>query len=225
MKICMLMAVALAVCFSMSSQSAAQNKVVVVPLGSTLNAGIPATGQTTCYVFTVYYQEEDCAYSTPRGQDGELQKGVAWPVPRFTNNLDGTVTDNLTKLVWLRDANCYGTKTWSGALWEVRDLSAGYCGLTDGSTAGDWRVPNRNEMESILHLGYATPALSDGRGTAKWTEGNVFANVETASNYWTSTTMVGGSGEQAWLVNVRYGSVTFLHKGSAAYVWPVRDGK
>ncbi|MCW9078616.1 MAG: hypothetical protein OQK74_05525, partial [Gammaproteobacteria bacterium] len=30
------------------------------------------------------------------GDDGDLEKGVAWPSPRFTDNLDGTVTDNLT---------------------------------------------------------------------------------------------------------------------------------
>ncbi|MCH7667430.1 MAG: hypothetical protein IH936_16070 [Acidobacteria bacterium] len=30
------------------------------------------------------------------GQDGELQRGVDWPAPRFTDNGDGMVTDNLT---------------------------------------------------------------------------------------------------------------------------------
>jgi hypothetical protein len=32
--------------------------------------------------------------------------GVAWPNPRFTDNSDGTVTDNLTGLIWLKNANC-----------------------------------------------------------------------------------------------------------------------
>ena len=30
------------------------------------------------------------------------------PSPRFTDNNDGTVTDNLTGLVWLKNANLFG---------------------------------------------------------------------------------------------------------------------
>ena len=31
-----------------------------------------------------------------QGRDGEYRAGVAWPSPRFTDNGNGTVTDNLT---------------------------------------------------------------------------------------------------------------------------------
>ena len=40
-------------------------------------APVPKTGQTISYA---------------AGDDGALQKGVTWPVPRFTDNGDGTVT-------------------------------------------------------------------------------------------------------------------------------------
>src|ERR1700675_1460495 len=40
--------------------------------------------------------------------DGGLKAGVAWPNPRFTDNKNGTITDNLTKLIWLKNANCAG---------------------------------------------------------------------------------------------------------------------
>ncbi len=33
-------------------------------------------------------------------------KGIAWPAPRFTDNMNGTVVDNLTGLVWLKNADC-----------------------------------------------------------------------------------------------------------------------
>ena len=56
-------------------------------------AMLPKTGQTTSYA---------------AGDDGALQKGVAWPNPRFTDNGNGTVTDNLTGLIWLKNANCFG---------------------------------------------------------------------------------------------------------------------
>lgn len=47
------------------------------------------------------------------GDDGESQKGVAWPNYRFTDNSDGTVTDNLTGLIWLKDAMRFGAQDWA----------------------------------------------------------------------------------------------------------------
>ncbi len=49
---------------------------------------LPRTGQTTSYA---------------TGDDGDLQVGVDWPLPRFTDNNNGTVTDNLTGLIWLKN--------------------------------------------------------------------------------------------------------------------------
>ena len=42
------------------------------------------------------------------------KKGVAWPNPRFTDNGNGTVTDNLTGLIWLKNANCFGKELGHG---------------------------------------------------------------------------------------------------------------
>ena len=67
-------------------------------------APVPKTGQTISY---------------EPGDDGYYQKGVAWPNPRFTDNGDGTVTDNLTGLIWLKNANCFGTRTWATALSDT----------------------------------------------------------------------------------------------------------
>ncbi len=35
---------------------------------------------------------------------------VPWPDPSFTDRGDGTVKDNLTGLIWLKDANCLANK-------------------------------------------------------------------------------------------------------------------
>lgn len=78
----------------------------------------------------------------PAGSDGALQKGVPWPSPRFTNNLNGTVTDNLTGLIWLQNANKWGAVTWDTARNNCNTLAADGFTLTDGSVAGDWRLPN-----------------------------------------------------------------------------------
>ena len=37
--------------------------------------------------------------------DGDIRAGKPWPNPRFSDNGNQTVTDNLTGLVWTRDAN------------------------------------------------------------------------------------------------------------------------
>jgi hypothetical protein len=97
--------------------------------------GVPRRGQTTSY---------------GPGGNGALQRGVPWPKPRFTDNGNGTVTDNLTGLIWLKDANCFGTRGWTDALNDCNNLKHGSCGLTDFSSTGDWRLPNRKELESLL---------------------------------------------------------------------------
>ena len=64
---------------------------------------VPKTGQTTSY---------------GTREDGALQKGVAWPTPRFTDNNNGTVTDKLTGLIWMKNADYFGLRTWVQALSE-----------------------------------------------------------------------------------------------------------
>lgn len=124
---------------------------------------LPKSGQTKCY--DASGGEIACSNT---GQDGDWQAGVLWPSPRFTDNGDGTVTDNLTGLVWLKDANCIATQypgfdndgtpgngrvTWQHALDFVAGINSGTfpnCGA--GHT--DWRLPNINELESLVHAGY-----------------------------------------------------------------------
>jgi len=182
-----------------------------------ITAPVPKTGQTTCY--DTDGNVIDCAGT---GQDGEYQKGVAWPNPRFTDNGDGTVTDNLTGLIWLEDANCFGERTWSQALSDCNGLASGDCGLTDGSSAGQWRLPNRFELESLLHLGFYNPAVPNTAGTGKWTEGDPFTNVQYL--YWSSTTGATNA-SYAWYVSMYNGYMHYYYKSNHDYVWPVRGGQ
>jgi hypothetical protein len=61
--------------------------------------GYLQTGQTTCH--DMDGREISCADS---GQDGELKRGMRWPVPRFEEQ-EETVLDRLTGLIWLQNAN------------------------------------------------------------------------------------------------------------------------
>lgn len=96
------------------------------------------------------------SYAT--GDDGDLKTGVNWPGPRFQDmgngTGNGTTKDNLTGLIWLKNANCFGIQAWAGALNSANTLANGLCGLTDGSQAGDWRLPNINELKSLVNIGY-----------------------------------------------------------------------
>jgi len=168
---------------------------------------VPKTGQTTSYA---------------TGDDGDLEKGLIWPNPRFTDNADGTVTDNLTNLIWLKDTNCFGTRTWNLALSDSNGTQSGLCGLTDGSGPGDWRLPNRRELFSLMHDDYYNPAVPDTAGTGQWSQGDPFNNVQSGT-YWSSTTYAYYS-ESAWSVSMYDGYVYNSTKAvNFYYVWPVRD--
>lgn len=162
-------------------------------------AMLPKTGQTTSYA---------------AGDDGALQRGVAWPNPRFTDNSNGTVTDTLTGLIWLKTANCFGPTDWTTALSDANTLNSGECGLTDGSVEGDWRLPNVRELFSPIDWERFEPALPSG---------HPFTNVQ-SSHYWTSSTNAGVT-STAWFVGLRYGLIDYNYKTHPYSVWPVRGGQ
>ena len=158
--------------------------------------------------------------SVAAGDDGSLHKGVAWSVAaRFTDNLDGTVTDALTGLIWLKDAGCLGSDVWSRALTAVNQLASGSCGLSDQSVAGDWRLPNINELESLIDVSAANPAISVG---------NPFANVSSGI-YWSSTSYYGGVGgsDKAWTLRLSDGrymndTMSNVKASTANGIWAVK---
>jgi len=148
------------------------------------------------------------------GQDGDVQAGVPFPAPRFILNGNGTVMDKLTGLVWLQNANPFGWNNWQASLDLCNNLKHGEAGLTDNSKAGDWRLPNVNEVESIIDFGMVAPCLP---------QGHPFDNVGPTS-YWTSTT-VASAPSQAMFTIFGVGPSIFENKEHPFLAWPVRDGK
>jgi hypothetical protein len=187
-------------------------------------AFVRQTGQTDCY--------DQSGNPLPScdgtGQDGEYQMVVAWPVPRFTDNLNGTVTDNFTKLTWMENANCDGRKPWADAVDFCNNLASGSCGLTDGSNPGDWRLPNINEMVSLIHWGVYNPAVPNTMGTGQLSSGDPFINVETLGgipHYWSSTTFIYQPGPaEAFCVPLSSGGIDDLPKTLGLHAWCVKGG-
>ncbi len=186
--------------------------------GQAALADIPKSGQIT-------------SYGTGTIDDGGLQRGVAWPDPRFSVASSGTgtvVTDNLTGLMWASNptlsslCSAVTQTTWQGALDYVACLNTNNYLSHNG-----WRLPNVNELESLVHAEYTNTALCSGSGcsdNAAWLNTQGFSNVQ-AADYWSSTTYAGSTG-YAWYVNMFEGDVVgYDDKSSSYYVWPVRSGQ
>ena len=142
------------------------------------------------------------------GQDAEFSPGAAWPEPRFEARGD-VVLDRLTGLFWLRDANQAGyPMTWPEALGHVAALSEDM-----HAGRGDWRLPNRRELYSLISHRDRKPALPAGHPF-----GNVFQGW-----YWTSTSFAGNPAF-AWYVHTEGGRMFYGHKLQSFLAWPVAEG-
>ncbi|UCD71271.1 MAG: DUF1566 domain-containing protein [Syntrophobacterales bacterium] len=136
------------------------------------------------------------------------------PDPRFTDNGDGTVTDNMTGLIWMKNVGCDGSKLWADALDFCENLADGSCGLSDGSKAGDWRLPSLRELQNLIDYRRSNPALPAG---------HPFTGVESAWCW--SSTIHPNRPTFSWYVVFATGTVSNADKRHDYEVWCVRGGK
>ncbi len=189
-------------------------------------APVPQTGQVISY-----------DANTPKRDDGALQKGVELPTPRFTDKGNGTIKDNLTGLIWLKNANCPGIyRNWQTALDDVASLNtsgkmnSNDCGDTSGKKGThrtDWRLPNVRELFSLVDFAFANPAISNAAGTGQGSASDPFSNLKARYYYWSSTTnaFARASMASAWFVNFGDGYVGNFDKTLPyPYVIAVRGG-
>lgn len=170
------------------------------------------TGQTTCS--NAAGAPQTCAGSR---QDADLQFGLD---RRFTDNGDGTITDEVTGLVWEKLSNdgsihdVDNQYTWDAAFTsKIATLSAANFG-----GHSDWRVPNLFELQTIVSLGAAGPAthpiFNSGCGVSCTI---VTCSCTAPDYYWSSTThhTVPGS---AWQVLFDTGHEEWSSKPGTARV-------
>jgi len=157
----------------------------------------------------------------PRTGTGVSCAGVFSPLGRWCDNLNGTVTDAQTGLVWLKDASWGGINPWrentvdgyNDAHTRAGLLSNGWGSLFDGSVVGDWRLPTFTELKTLI------TGIESIRSTSMY----FFSGVQ-MSYYWSSTTFA-ASIIGAWGVHLGSGFVSYDVKTSPYCVWPVRGGK
>ena len=160
---------------------------------------ILCTGACDCYD-----EEGRLIACSQNRQDASLAMGVSWPTPRFTAEESG-VLDNLTGLVWYNPA-MYERKTlsWQEALASVRALAE--------QTNLPWRMPNINELESLVDASTHSPALVSG---------HPFGAVQ--ESYWSSTTSYFET-DWAYVLYLIKGAVGVGFKKNTDFaLWPVRS--
>ncbi|HEY2774159.1 MAG TPA: DUF1566 domain-containing protein [Candidatus Binatia bacterium] len=173
---------------------------------------------------------ETTSYGT--GSDGDLQKGAA---RSFTDNGDGTITDNTTGLMWEKKDNSGGlhdlnnTYTWStgtnnmdGTITTVFLANMNSAGGFAGHT--DWRIPNRFELETLMDLGASIPRTYPAFN-AGCTAGCTVATCSCTQSggYWSSSTYQ-DLPSSAWFVYFVVGYTDAAGKTDLEYVRAVRAG-
>jgi len=147
---------------------------------------------------TSYHSIVDAYYSAyVRAVRGESYG----PFGNYIDNGDGTVTDIDTCLTWQKDT-APGTYTWEQAL--------AYCENLELAGHKDWRLPNKNELQSIVDYNRYNPSVDP-----------VFYNTS-SNRYWSSTS---GATDAAWRIGFQDGFVGGSSKWSAFYVRAVRAGQ
>jgi hypothetical protein len=154
---------------------------------------------------------------------------------RYFDCGNGTVTDTVTGLTLLQDANCFGVQTWVKANQLAAALGDGVCGLMDGSSPGDWRLMTKEEWAATIDQAIANgcpgPVTTnsrvmtkrDGLGCYNDDENPVFFGVA-SSPYWSSTTFASNP-VNAWSVSLALGVAFDVTKTFHRYVWPIRAGQ
>ena len=128
---------------------------------------LPDTGQTTSYTSTF-------------GEDNDYTINP----PLFTNNNNGTITDNITGLIWQQADG--GEMTIENAVIYCDNLVLG--GFSD------WRLPTKQESMSILNLDKNNPAL------------NTVYFTNTNAEYWWTSTVNYANPNSIWITNAGGGT-------------------
>ena len=156
-----------------------------------------------------------------------LSQGSSSSVPRVVDNLDGTISDKGSGLMWEKktqcpdasetDAHCVNnTYEWTksgnapdGPLFTefLAKINRG----DSGKNYRDWRIPTIDELKTIVDCTKTNcldPVFGEGQ----------------ASRYWSSTPYADFP-DQAWTVNFFNGAVNFRINKNALYARAVRGGR
>ena len=128
--------------------------------GATLTFPVVDTNQTMCV------DNDKILSSCPeRGADGFGQdaqyEGLA---PSYTNNGDGTVADNNSRLIWAQTIDINGDGVISVADKLSYDDAIDYASNLRLADFSDWRIPTIKELYSLMMFDGEDPSGINGKG-------------------------------------------------------------
>ena len=154
-------------------------------------SNLPDTGAEHCYDETL---QIPCPTSDEPyyGQDSQYASNPM----SFTDNADGTVSDNVTGLMWQQEDDN-----------QKRDMYAAtdYCAALELAGYSDWRLPDISELQGIVDYGRYDPSIDP----------NYFFGTK-SYYYWTSTTSA-TSVDNAWVGGFLSGATCSLRNKAALY--------
>lgn len=176
------------------------------------------------YAWVVGFYDGNDGYGGKDGGSGvRLVRGGQWtfgslpqttPTRNFTFHQDGTVTHQRTCLRWQR---CAVGQTWTGSSCagslntytyaQAQQLTSSFAGFSD------WRVPNENELLSIVEYGAYNPAINTA----------VFPN--SGNGWFWSSSPYASNSNYAWFVDFIYGNDDFGVENNDNGVRLVRGGQ
>lgn len=180
--------------------------------GGGSGAALPATGQTTAY--TAEKADDGIDGPVTVLDDGTVQVGATLS---YTDNGDGTITDNNTGLMWEKKSFDESLHDWRfafewsgddapfGTIWDwLDDINAE--GGTGFAGYNDWRIPNVRELLSLVDYGRSARAIDPVFHTACEPGCTVTTCSCTAhSFYWSSTSFAADPTVDAWIVEYSLG--------------------
>ena len=128
-------------------------------------------------------------------------------IKRYKDNNDGTITDNYTGLMWVKDGESVGCNSGKALTWKE---AVSFCKKLNYADYDDWRLPDLEDLLSIADNTKYDLAIDV-----------IFINTN-GDFYWTSTTVT-KKPTNAWTVLFTLGGLGVnKHKAASHYVRPVR---
>lgn len=184
-------------------------RATALALGASSSCVINTSGGVQCWGSNVYGQ-----FGNLSTQSSAAPTNASGFVGGLIDNGDGTVTDTLTGLTWMRCSFTPPVPTaWAGSCGSFPalgtwDAANALTGTIDYAGQTDWRLPTIREL---LTINDPTAEVAFNRG----------AFPDTSSRrYWSSTLAVNGnpgSGPAAWLVNMGGNETTFVDTSTSVF--------
>jgi len=215
--------------------AAAENAATTLSVA--LTYPVVDTGQAVCYDAEAEIEcpaEHEAFY----GQDAQVDGNA----PSYTDNGDGTVTDNVTGLVWLQSPDTDGDGDINAADKLSYEEANSYCQSLSLAGSDEWELPTISQLYSLIDFSGVDPSGYEGSSTSGLvpfinTEFFDFAYGDTTANeriidsqYASSTLYVSDAGEQLLFgVNFADGRIkgygtTFMGRDKTFFVACVQSG-